>query len=102
MAGTARCGSSRRSPSGPRRWRSTARRWPPDDPAFDDLGVLETTPWGLWCATDDPYTDASVALAEQAPVAPDPWVQGTGGHTWVYWNDQTLDMLGWITGVFEA
>ena len=74
----------------------------PGDPAFDDLGVLETVPWGLWCATDDPYTDASVALAEQAPVAPDPWVQGTGGHTWIYWNNQTLDMLGWITGAFEA
>jgi S-formylglutathione hydrolase FrmB len=29
-------------------------------------------------------------------------VQGTGGHTWIYWNNQTLDMLGWITGAFEA
>ena len=73
----------------------------PDDPAFDDLGSLDPLPWGLWCATDDPYSDASVALAEQAPVAPDPWVQGTGGHTWTYWNDQTLDMFGWITAVFE-
>lgn len=72
-----------------------------DDPAFDDLGALETLPWGLWCATDDPYSDASVALAEQAPVAPDPWVQGTGGHTWTYWNDQTLDMFGWLAGAFE-
>lgn len=73
----------------------------PGDPAYDDLGVLGTLPWGLWCATDDPYSDASVALSEQAPVAPDPWVQGTGGHTWVYWNDQTVDMLGWLAGAFE-
>ncbi len=72
-----------------------------DDPAFDDLAALETLPWGLWCATDDPYSDASVALAEQASVAPDPWVQGTGGHTWTYWNDQTLDMFGWLAGAFE-
>ena len=74
----------------------------PDDPAFDDLGVLGSLPWGLWCATDDPYSVASIALAEQAPVAPDPWVQGTGGHTWVYWNNQTLDMFGWLAGSFAS
>ena len=74
----------------------------PDDPAFDDLGILGSLPWGLWCATDDPYSVASIALAEQAPVAPDPWVQGTGGHTWVYWNNQTLDMFGWLAGSFAS
>lgn len=74
----------------------------PDDPAFDDLAVLGTLPWGLWCAEDDPYHDAAAALAEQAPTAPDPWVQGPGGHTWAYWNAQTLDMFGWLTGGFEG
>lgn len=63
------------------------------DPVLDDLGSLAEVPWGLWCGDQDPFHDGAVALAGSAPVAPDPWVAGDGGHTRVYWNDHTLDML---------
>jgi hypothetical protein len=53
-------------------------------------------PWGLWCGESDPYHDGAVALAAQAPVAPDPWVQGPGAHTQSYWNDHTLAMMQFL------
>lgn len=65
----------------------------PDDPVLLDLGSLAELPWGLWCGDWDPFRDGAVALADAAPVAPDPWVGGGGGHTRAYWNDHTLDML---------
>lgn len=70
------------------------------DPALaDDAGLdaLATLPWGLWCGEDDPFRDGAEALAAAAPTPPDPWVGGPGGHTRVYWNAQTVDMLVWLT-----
>lgn len=68
----------------------------PGDPVLDDLGALADLPWGLWCGDWDPFHDVAVALAGAAPVAPDPHVGGDGGHTRVYWNGHTLEMLDWI------
>ena len=65
----------------------------PDDPLLLDLGVLSELPWGLWCGEWDPFRDGSLALAAAAPIAPDPWVGGDGGHTRAYWNDHTLEMF---------
>ncbi len=65
----------------------------PDDPLLLDLGALAELPWGLWCGEWDPFRDGAVALAKRAPVAPDPWVAGDGGHTRAYWNDHTLEMF---------
>lgn len=65
----------------------------PDDPVLDDLDALGRHPWGLWCGEWDPFRDGAVALADAAPVAPDPWIGGDGGHTRAYWNDHTLEML---------
>lgn len=65
----------------------------PGDPVLRDLGALADVPWGLWCGEWDPFRDGAVALAEAAPVAPDPWVGGDGGHTRAYWNAHTLEML---------
>ena len=67
------------------------------DPALDDLSALET-PWGLWCGENDPFDDGAIALAETAPTPPDPWVRGEGGHTRVYWNDHTIDMMRFLAG----
>ena len=69
-----------------------------DDPALGELASLESLPWGLWCGDNDPFHDGAVALAGAAPVAPDPWVQGEGGHTRVYWNEHTLDMFAFLAG----
>jgi len=68
----------------------------PDDPVLTDLGALADLPWGLWCGEWDPFRDGALALADAAPVAPDPWISGEGGHTRVYWNDHTLEMFDWL------
>jgi len=65
----------------------------PDDPVLSDLGALAGLPWGLWCGEWDPFREGALALADGAPVAPDPWVSGEGGHTRAYWNAHTLEML---------
>jgi hypothetical protein len=67
-----------------------------DDPALRDLSPLADLPWGLWSPDHDPWHDGAVALAEKAPTPPDPWVQGDGGHTQVYWNDHTLEMMQFL------
>ena len=58
-----------------------------------DLGALAELPWGLWCGEWDPFRNGALALADAAPVAPDPWVGGDGGHTRAYWNNHTLEMF---------
>ena len=67
-----------------------------DDPVLSDLGALAELPWGLWCGEWDPFRDGALALADAAPVAPDPWISGEGGHTRAYWNDHTLEMFDWL------
>lgn len=69
-----------------------------DDPALDDLSALGRLPWGLWSADHDPWHDGAIALSERAPTPPDPWVQGEGGHTRIYWNDHTLEMMDFLAG----
>lgn len=70
----------------------------PGDPVLGDLAPLGGLPWGLWCGEDDPFHDGALALVDTAPVPPDPFVEGPGGHTRVYWNEQTLPMLDWLVG----
>jgi hypothetical protein len=60
---------------------------------LSDLEALAQLPWGLWCGEWDPFRDGAQALADAAPVAPDPWVGGDGGHTRAYWNHHTLEMF---------
>jgi dienelactone hydrolase len=69
-----------------------------DDPALANLSALGAVPWALWCGRQDPFHDGAVALADEAPTAPDPWVQGDGGHTRIYWNDHTVDMMRFLAG----
>jgi pimeloyl-ACP methyl ester carboxylesterase len=66
------------------------------DPVLDDLSMLDSRPWGLWCGGEDLFHDGAVALAGAAPTPPDPWVQGEGAHTRVYWNAHTLQMLHFL------
>ncbi len=66
------------------------------DPVLEDLSALGQVPWSLWCGENDPFHDGAVALVEAAP-APVSFVEGEGGHTRVYWNDHTLEMLTWLS-----
>ncbi len=73
----------------------------PGDSALDDLSALEQVPWRIWCGESDPFHDGAVALVDSAP-PPEGFVEGPGGHTRVYWNDHTIDMLRWLSGTLGA
>lgn len=68
----------------------------PGDEALADASTLGDLPWGLWCGDWDPFRDGADALLAAAP-APERDVAGDGGHTRVYWNAHTVEMLTWLT-----
>jgi hypothetical protein len=66
------------------------------DPVFDRLDALAPLPVGLWCGTSDPFYDAVRDLVHDLPVTPERLVYAPGAHTRVFWDDHTLDALGWL------
>jgi predicted peptidase len=60
------------------------------DAVFQDANALKGTPLGIWCGTDDGLYPAVESLVNSLPEEPEIWSYGPGGHTRVYWNDQTL------------
>ena len=66
------------------------------DEVFADDAELVGHPLGLWCGTDDSFFDAVSELAETMPTAPDIASFSPGGHTRVYWNDQTVEALTFL------
>ncbi len=85
-------------PEWARRSPCSAPPCPPTTRRSIELDLLGSLPWGLWCGDNDPFHDGAIALSERAPSPPDPWVQGEGGHTRVYWNEHTLDMFAFLAG----
>ena len=78
---------------GPRRARAVAAFSPAvgeGDPVFQDAEALKGTPLGIWCGTDDGLYPAVESLVNELPEEPEIRSYGPGGHTRVYWNDQTL------------
>jgi S-formylglutathione hydrolase FrmB len=66
------------------------------DSVFTDIDALEGTPLGIWCGTDDSLFDSVEALVEALPEPPEIWSYGPGGHTRIYWNDQTLEAFTFL------
>ena len=66
------------------------------DPALDDLSALDHLPLGVWCGTDDGFYDDVRAVVERLPSDPEAGTYAEGGHTRVFWNDHTVDALGWL------
>lgn len=64
------------------------------DPVFQDAAQLSGVPVGLWCGTDDSFYDAVRELAEE--VQPEIASFSEGGHTRVYWNEQTIEALTFL------
>lgn len=66
------------------------------DAVFQDATALAGTPLGLWCGTNDSFYGEVQALVEVLPEEPEIVSYGPGGHTRVYWNDQTLDAFAFL------
>lgn len=66
------------------------------DPALVDLAGLEQLPIGVWCGTDDGFYDDVREVVGRLPGAPEIERYAEGGHTRVFWNDHTVDALGWL------
>ncbi|MEO8329931.1 MAG: alpha/beta hydrolase-fold protein [Candidatus Nanopelagicales bacterium] len=68
----------------------------PGDAVFADMAQLEGQPLGLWCGTDDGFYDAVHELATTLPEEPEIASFSEGGHTRVYWNEQTVQALTFL------
>ncbi len=66
------------------------------DDVFTNVDGLANQPLGLWCGTEDPYCDAVRDLSEAVPTEPEIASFSEGGHTRVYWNDQTLQAFEFL------
>jgi predicted esterase len=68
----------------------------PGDAVFQNLADLSEVPLGLWCGTEDGFYDAVQELATELPVEPEIASFTTGGHTRVYWNEQTIEAFTFL------
>jgi predicted peptidase len=66
------------------------------DAVFEDVDALAPTPLGIWCGIDDALFPSVQALVEALPKEPEIWSYGPGGHTRIYWNDQTLQAFEFL------
>ena len=69
----------------------------PGDAVFADIDKLAPQPLGIWCGTDDALFDNVKTLADSLPVEPDIASFSEGGHTRVYWNEQTIPALTFLS-----
>jgi S-formylglutathione hydrolase FrmB len=69
-----------------------------DDAVLDDLSAFREVPLGLWCGKQDPFYDTTRLLAAGARPPPEVEGYGEGGHTRVFWNEQTLDAFAFLAG----
>lgn len=69
----------------------------PADSTFADADQLADVPLGLWCGTDDPLNANARAFLQVLPAEPEVASFSAGGHTRVYWNDQTLDAFAFLS-----
>jgi S-formylglutathione hydrolase FrmB len=68
----------------------------PGDAVFAEQSKLAVQPLGLWCGTDDSFYDAVRELADTLSPPPEIASFSEGGHTRVYWNDQTIETLTFL------
>lgn len=69
----------------------------PGDDVFTNADALADQPLGLWCGTDDSFYPAVQELVEVLPTEPEIVFYGPGGHTRIFWNDQTLDAFAFLS-----
>ena len=69
----------------------------PGDAVFADIDKLAPQPLGIWCGTDDALFDNVKTLADSLPVEPDIASFSDGGQTRVYWYEQTIPALTFLS-----
>lgn len=68
----------------------------PGDAVFGGVDALAGQPLGIWCGTNDGFYDSVQALVAALPEPPEIASYGSGAHTRVYWNDQTVDAFAFL------
>jgi pimeloyl-ACP methyl ester carboxylesterase len=66
------------------------------DAVFDAVAALAPTPLAVWCGTEDALYSSVRALVDSLPRRPEIVSYGDGGHTRVFWNDQTLEAFDFL------
>jgi hypothetical protein len=73
-----------------------------DDPSLGDLSALQDLPFGVWCGTEDGFYRDVRAVVDRLPADPAITTFAEGAHTRLFWNDHTLDALGWLGAELTA
>ena len=66
------------------------------DAVFQEADALASVPLGIWCGTDDQLLKDIQSLVAVLPEPPEIESYSSGGHTRVYWNDQTLEAFEFL------
>ena len=67
------------------------------DEVFTNVDSLTGTPLGFWVGTDDSFYEPVQELVAILPEEPEINSSGPGGHTRVYWNDQTIEAFTFLS-----
>ena len=57
---------------------------------------MEGTPLGFWVGTDDSFYAPVQEFVAILPEEPEINSSGPGGHTRIYWNDQTIEAFTFL------
>lgn len=66
------------------------------DDVFTNADELAGTPLGFWVGTDDSFYEPVQELVAVLPEEPEINESGPGGHTRIYWNDQTIQAFTFL------
>jgi enterochelin esterase-like enzyme len=66
------------------------------DSVFDDADQLAEQPLGVWCGTDDALYGNVRGFVAALPTDPVITSYSSGGHTYVYWNEHTVEALTFL------
>lgn len=69
----------------------------PGDEAFAQADRLAEEPLGIWCGTEDALYGNVRGFVATLPAEPVMASYSSGGHTYEYWNEHTVDALTFLS-----